>query len=110
MIIQPINNYVVVRLDKADEKIGSLYTAGTLQEKFAIPKRTGTILAVGRGLITAGGHTIPPQIKPGDRVLVAENVQRELTVDYDGAPAHILSGEESIIGIIQAETSLLVAA
>ena len=45
MIIQPINNYVVVRLDKADEKIGSLYTAGTLQEKFAIPKRTGTILA-----------------------------------------------------------------
>lgn len=110
MVIQPINNYVVIRLDKAEEKIGSLYTAGAMQEKYSVPKRTGTVLATGRGIVTASGLVIAPQVKPGDRVLVAENAKVEITMEYDGELAHILSGEEPIIGIIEAEASLLVAA
>jgi len=105
MRIRPLNNYVIVKLDPADEKVGNLWTAAASgQEKFDIPKRTGVVLRVGRGLVTAGGQIIPPQCQPGDRVLIAESgMKGQITTDYDGEKCHIFSSEEQILGVIEAE-------
>jgi len=110
--IQPISQYVIVKLDPADEKIGELYTAATMP-KYAIPKRTGTIKAAGRGLVTATGAIVPMQVKPGDRVYVIETIVQgtkiENKVTYDGDECIVLSDESHIIGIITEEGSLSVS-
>jgi co-chaperonin GroES (HSP10) len=104
MKIQPISNYLIIKLDPADENIGNskLIAPGQLNEAYNVPKRMGTVRAVGRGLVTAGGEIIPPQLKAGDRVYKVE-----ITVEYDGEDCLVLSDESHVIGIITEESSLI---
>jgi co-chaperonin GroES (HSP10) len=94
MKIQPISNYLIIKLDPADENIGNskLIAPGQLNEAYNVPKRMGTVRAVGRGLVTAGGEIIPPQL---------------ITVEYDGEDCLVLSDESHVIGIITEESSLI---
>ena len=114
MLVQPINNFVIVKLDPSDTRVGSLYTAAELDNTYEIPKRTGTVMAVGRGLITAGGCLITPQVKAGDRVILIENVNKMSrerivnVIDFNGEKCAVLPDESPIIGIITKEDSVLV--
>jgi len=113
MKIQPISNYIIIKLDPADENIGNskLIAPGQFSEVYNIPKRIGTVRAVGRGLVTAGGQIIPPQLHAGDRVYVIQAVSPngqtriENTIEHDGEMCIVLSDESHIIGIVTEEAS-----
>ena len=107
MFVKPINNFVILKLDPAEKMVGKLFTAAAGNDKFAIPQRIGTVKGVGRGLITAGGVLIPPQVKVGDRVLILENQKLDNKIDHDGEECYYLQDEGPIIGIITQESSLL---
>jgi co-chaperonin GroES (HSP10) len=108
MKIHPISNYTIIKLDPADENIGNtkLIAPGQFQEAYNVPKRMGTVRAVGRGLVTAGGQIIPPQLKPGDRVYVLQT-KVEITVEHEGEDCLVLSDESHVIGTITGESSLI---
>ena len=108
MKIRPISNYTIIKLDPADENIGNtkLIAPGQFQEAYNVPKRMGTVRAVGRGLVTAGGQIIPPQLKPGDRVYVLQT-KVEITVEHEGEDCLVLSDESHVIGTITGESSLI---
>lgn len=108
MKIQPINQYTIVKLDPANEKLGNgtLYAPGVVMEKYDLPKRSGTVRANGRGLITAGGELIPPQTKAGDRVWLLDLSDKGkpfMEFDYNGEKCVILPSEDLILGIITEE-------
>jgi len=68
--LKPTRGRVLIRRDKAGDKIGELYIA----EKFQEQPDTGEIMAVGDATITDYGVEIPiaSDIKPGARVLFAK--------------------------------------
>jgi co-chaperonin GroES (HSP10) len=115
MKIQPFSQYVIIKLDPADTTVGKdskLIAPGAMLEAYNIPKRTGTVKAVGRGLVTAGGTIIPPQSQPGDRVYVLETVtptgqKIENKIEFDGEQCIVLSDESHIIGKILNESNLI---
>lgn len=115
MKIQPFSQYVIIKLDPADEKVGKdskLFAPGAMLPTFDIPKRTGTVKAVGRGLVTASGTIIPPQSKAGDRVYVLETMtpqgqKVENKIEFGGEQCIVLSDESHIIGRIVEESNLI---
>jgi co-chaperonin GroES (HSP10) len=99
MKIRPLSQYTIIKLDPSEKQIGSILTPGGTFEQFNVPKRTGTVMAVGRGLVTAGGQVLPPQVVPGDRVYVLE-AKVKIEVEYDGVMCLALSDESHIVGVI----------
>jgi len=106
--IRPISQYVIIKLDPADQMVqgSTILTAAAMSASYDIPKRTGTVMASGRGLVTASGAIIPPQVHAGDRVYVLELRNQQGTVienkvEYDGEQCIVLSDESHIIGVIE---------
>lgn len=110
MIIRPINNYTIIKLDPADVEFGEtgILTASGVYDKYNIPKRTGTVMAVGRGMVTASGFIVPPQVAVGDRVYVLE-AKIQISVTYNGETCLALSDESHILGIITDEDGPIVS-
>lgn len=96
--IQPFNNFVIVKLDPADEKVGGLY----IHPNYRFPKKTGTVRAVGRGLVTASGAIVPPQAQVGDRVFVMDTGNLK-EIEHDGEACVILPDESMLLGKILGE-------
>lgn len=97
--IKPFNNFVIVQLDQAEEKTtGGLY----IPERAKFPKKTGTVKAVGRGLVTASGAIVPPQAKPGDRVYVMDTGNLK-QIEHDGVACVILPDETLLLGIVEGD-------
>jgi chaperonin GroES len=63
--IRPLGSRVLIELDKAAEKVGSLYLPQSAQQQ----TNRGTILAVGPGAIVDGQH-VPIGVKVGERVIL----------------------------------------
>lgn len=102
MKIKPINNFVIVLMDK--EKAGEEQTASGIYipDRARMPKKTGTVQAVGRGLVTASGAIVPPQCKPGDRVHVMDTGNLK-EIEHDSKACVILPDETLILGIVSEE-------
>jgi chaperonin GroES len=65
LTIAPLGSRVIVQLDKAAEKVGSLYVPQTAQQQ----TNQGEVLAVGPGAVV-DGNTLPMTLKVGQRVLL----------------------------------------
>jgi chaperonin GroES len=63
--IRPLGGRVLIELDKAAEKVGSLYLPQSAQQQ----TNRGTILAVGPGAIV-DGKSVPIGVKVGERVIL----------------------------------------
>ena len=101
--IKPFNNFVIVELDKAEEKTASgLY----IPERAKFPKKTGTVRAVGRGMVTASGAIVPPQAKAGDRVWVMDTGNLK-EIEHNGAACVILPDETLLLGLVEGESVIL---
>lgn len=97
--IKPFNNYVIVELDQTAEMTPSgLY----IPERSRFPKKTGTVRAIGRGMVTASGAIVPPQAKPGDRVYVMDTGNLK-EIEHDGVACVILPDETLLLGLIDTE-------
>ena len=66
MKYQPLNDYVLVKVIKEEEKTkGGLYKPSDAKEQM-----NGEIIAVGNGTYTANGTLIPMILNVGDKVIV----------------------------------------
>jgi chaperonin GroES len=74
----PIHNRIIVRPDKAPEKVGEYEVAQTAQKK---PQR-GTVISVGPGKhADETGVLIPMQCKVGDTVMYSKFGGTEIEID-----------------------------
>ena len=104
MAFQPLHAFVTVVLDPVNKKTpGGLVLPDGFGDTFV----TGVVRAVGPGRWD-GGKQITPDIKPGDRVMLAQHTQQTQTgprvqkypVIRDGDVPCILCDVTDIIGIV----------
>jgi len=101
--IKPFNNFVIVELDQTEEMTPSgLY----IPDRARFPKKTGTVRATGRGMVTASGAIVPPQAKPGDRVYVMDTGNLK-QIEHDGVACVILPDETLVLGLVEGESVFL---
>lgn len=96
MSIQPIRDFIVVTKEEAPKQTQSgLYLAPSATEEKIV---TGTVLAVGSGLIAGDGSKIPLEVKAGDKVAFNKNMAVEVKT---GAETHLLLREEHVLCVIK---------
>ena len=91
--IKPLGSRVVVELDKASEKVGSLYVPEAAQQQ----TNQGTVLAVGPGAVV-DGKRIPMTLKVGQRVLMPTFGGQKIKLDKN---EYTIVDEESILAVFQ---------
>ena len=78
MNYEPLNDYVLVKVIKEEEKTkGGLYRPESNKEQMK-----GEVIAVGEGIFTSTGKKIPMKLKVGDTVIVP-NTGTQLRLDGD---------------------------
>ena len=91
--IKPLGGRVVVELDKAGEKVGSLYVPEAAKQQ----TNMGTVLAVGPGAVI-DGKRIPMTLKVGQRVLMPTFGGQKVKIQKE---EYTIVDEESILGIFE---------
>ncbi len=91
-MINPLNDYVLLRRMDAETKIGSIFVPATAQEK---PQRA-EVIAVGPGKLFGNGRRAEPLVKKGDIVVIARWAGSEVTID---GKEHIFIREEELLAI-----------
>lgn len=90
---EPLRDRVIIRLDPEVEKHGTLYVpTGSVEMK----NFTGTVVAVGTGIVTDAGSVIPLHVKPGDRVRYSSYAGDALVHDDE---RYIIVSEANILAI-----------
>lgn len=74
--VEMLYDRILVRPDKAEDKVGSIFVPDSAKEK---PQR-GTVLAVGTGRFENGIH-IPMKVKPFDTVLFGKYSGTDIELD-----------------------------
>ena len=70
MNLNPVGEQVIIRPDMDFKKTeGGLFLTDRAQDLEWKLRRTGTVVAVGEGLVTKKGVRVPIDLKPGDRVI-----------------------------------------
>jgi len=94
MKVRPLHNQVIIRQNKADEKIagGLLYAPQSSQEK----PFEGEVLAVGPGKTLDNGVLVPMTVKVGDKVLFTKYALTEVKLDNED---YVLVKEDAILGV-----------
>lgn len=105
----PLYDKLIVRRDKAAEKIGNIFISDNAKEA----PSTGTVLATGEGrlcptLFGANGlcHVEPLRVKVGDRIIFQSYAGSE--VSYNGEPV-LLMQEDDVITVVPATPALAAA-
>ena len=95
MDLRPLNDRVVVkRMEEEQKTAGGIIIPDTAKEK----PQQGKVIAVGTGIITKDGKTIPLQVKPGDRVLFSKYGGTEVKLlDED----YLVMREDDILAILE---------
>lgn len=100
--IRPLNDLVLVRRDKAKSVTpGGLHLPDTAKEKC----RIATVIRVGVGRTLPGGVVVPPEVKPGDRVLFsayAGDAPRDPLLPEDDGE-YLIMREADIFAVVEQE-------
>lgn len=93
-MLKPLGDRVIVTVDKEEEKtVGGIVLANNAKEK----PQTAEVVAVGVGLVTDDGKTVPMNVKKGDKVLFDKYAGS--TVKYEDNEYLILH-EKDIMAIV----------
>ena len=95
--VRPLADRVIIKRDKAEEKIGSIIVPDQAQDK---PQR-GTVIAVGPGKLLDNGVRIEPQVKEGDHVYFSKYAGQERGQRYETTSDQIIVREDDILGVIE---------
>jgi chaperonin GroES len=99
MRFRPLGDRVVVRRVKEDTKTaGGIIIPDTAQEK----PQEGEIIAAGPGALDDNGKRVPPEVKPGDRVLFGKWSGTEVKIDGEEL---LIMKESDIMGIIEGKAA-----
>jgi chaperonin GroES len=95
MSFRPLHDRVVVRRVEQEEKTkGGIIIPDTAKEK----PMEGEVVAVGPGARDDSGKIIPPDVKPGDRILFGKWSGTEVMIDGDEL---LIMKESDIMGVIE---------
>lgn len=95
MQFRPLHDRVVVRRVEEEEKTsGGIIIPDTAREK----PIQGEVLAVGPGARNDKGEVLPPDVKPGERVLFGKWSGTEVTIDGED---YLIMRENDIMGVIE---------
>ncbi len=94
--VRPLFDKILIELEEETLSTGGIVLVGEPNER----QQRGRVLAVGEGRRDTNGGRIPPQVKPGDRVLFDKWSMVELKIDKQSV---FLAIEDGIIGILDEE-------
>jgi chaperonin GroES len=92
--LHPMGDRILVRKDKAAEKIGSIIIPDNAKEKVL----SGEIIAVGRGKVLEDGVIRPLDVKVGERVRYAKYQGTDVLV---GGEMFTVFREDDLLGVIE---------
>ena len=95
--IRLLGDRVIIKRDKAEEKIGSIIVPDAAQEK---PQR-GIVVAVGPGKLLDNGVRVEPSVKKDDRVLFGKYAGQERGGRLDPEADQVIVREDDIIGVFE---------
>ena len=95
MKFRPLHDKVIVqRIEEQEKSAGGIIIPDTAKEK----PQQGRVIAVGTGIITKEGKTIPLLVKAGDRVLFSKYGGTEIKL---GDEDYLVMREDDILGILE---------
>ena len=97
MKLQPVNDKLVVKVKKQDEKTSS---GIILPDSVGAGMNEAEVVAVSEGMYTTTGATVPPICKVGDRIVYDELAQSPKEYSFEGEDYVILSQNE-ILSVVK---------
>ena len=104
MKFRPLHDRVLVKRVEEEQKTkGGIIIPDTAQEK----PMQGEVLAVGPGARDDKGELVPPDVRPGDRILFGKWSGTEVKMDGEEL---LIMKESDIMGVIEGEATQAQAA
>jgi chaperonin GroES len=95
MSLRPLHDRVLVtRLEESEQRQGGIIIPDTAKEK----PQQAEVKAVGNGKLLESGERVPPEVKPGDRVLFGKYSGSEIKIDGE---EYLVLKEDEILGVIE---------
>lgn len=94
MKLRPVEDRVIIEPEREETSSGGIYLPETAREK---PYR-GTVVAVGPGRLLDSGERVPPQVKPGDKVMFSKYGGTEVKIE---GKEYVILREEDIYAVIE---------
>ncbi len=95
MNIRPLGDRILVKRIQEEEKTkGGIIIPDTAKEK----PQEGRVVAVGKGKTTEDGKLLPPDVKPGDRILFGKYAGSEIKLEGE---EHLILREDDILGVVE---------
>ena len=91
-MLQPLQNKVVLKLNKEEVTKGGIILSGNSQNK----SQMATVISVGPGII-CNGSRIPMDVKEKDIVFVEKNAG--IQIEYDGEE-YVIVAQDEILAIV----------
>ena len=96
MTIRPLHDRIIVkRLQETEKTAGGLYIPDTAKEKPV----EGKVIAVGSGKLLEDGTVRKPDVKAGDKVLLAKYSGSEIKIDGE---EYLILREDDLLGVVEA--------
>jgi chaperonin GroES len=95
MSLRPLHDRVLVsRLEEGESKVGGIIIPDSAKEK----PQQAEVKAVGNGKLLETGDRVPPEVKPGDRILFGKYSGSEIRIDNVD---YLVLREDEILGVIE---------
>ena len=95
MNLKPIGDKVIIEVLEAQEKTtGGIVLPDAAKEK----PQEGKVIAVGDGKVLPSGKTVPPTVKPGDRILFGKYSGSEIKIEEN---EYLIVNEDDILAILK---------
>ena len=96
MDLRPLHDRVLVRrLEEGEARsTGGIIIPDTAKEK----PQQGEVMAVGSGKLLETGQRVPPEVKPGDRILFGKYSGSDVKID---GKEHMVLREDEILGVLE---------
>jgi chaperonin GroES len=95
MSLRPLHDRVLVtRLEEGEQRKGGIIIPDSAKEK----PQQAEVKAVGSGKLLESGERMPPQVKPGDRILFGKYSGSEIKIEGE---EYLILREDEILGVLE---------
>jgi chaperonin GroES len=95
MDFRPLHDRILIkRLEKGEEVRGGIIIPDSAKEK----PQQGEVKAVGSGKLLETGQRVPPEVKPGDRILFGKYSGSDIKLDGD---EYLILKEDEILAVVE---------
>jgi chaperonin GroES len=95
MQLRPLHDRILVRrLEEAEQVRGGIIIPDTAKEK----PQQAEVKAIGNGKLLDSGTRMPPEVKPGDRILFGKYSGSDIRIEGD---EYLILREDEILGVLE---------